>query len=300
MKQSLLLLNALRAFDATARHLNIGRAAEELSVSQGAVSHHIKKLERMLRVKLLERENGVLSLTVSGRELSVGVQDGFRALELAVDRAVNASDQNVLTVNAMPCFAEMWLVPRIASFAKACPDIQLRVRAVTQSKHSLTDGADVTIRYRPGPFPGFKVERLATEEIFPVCSPALANPPKIPSDLQHHTLIHDEWLRPMESFPEWKDWLSAAGVPDVDSSKGLRLNITASVIEATLAGQGIALGRSVLVRDLVRENKLKRLFDVTYPVTFSYYLISPKNRSVYEKVRRFREWIFAEIGEALP
>lgn len=298
MKQTLLLLNALRAFDATSRFLSISRAAEELSVTQGAITHHIRKLERALDTELFTRHGGSLQLTDSGRELAIGVQQSFRSLEAAVERSVSASNSNVITVNAMPCFAEMWLIPRMPRFLDEHPDTQIRIQTVSQNRHTLMGGADVTIRYRPGPFPGFNVEELATEKVFPVCSPALTNLPSRPQDLKFCRLIHDEWLRPLETFPTWADWLAAMDVDGVDSSRGLRLNSTAAVIAMTVRGQGVSLGRSLLVADLLAQGQLIRPFNLAYPISFAYYVVIPRNRTTYAKVGAFREWLSREISAA--
>ena len=296
MKKPLLLLNALRAFEATARFLSIAKAADELSVTQGAVSHHIKKLERTLGVTLFVRQGGTLELTESGSELSGGVQQSFRALEAAVSRSIAASRTNVITVNSMPCFAEMWLVPRIPRFLELFPDTPIRVRTVTQNKNALAEDADITIRYRPGPFPGFKVDRLQTEDVFPVCSPELLPTLKTPGDLASCRLIHDDWLRVLETFPTWGDWLVAADIDGVDTSRGLRLNSTSAVIAMTVRGQGVSLGRSLLVADLLRDGKLVRPFDFQYPLSFAYYVVLPRNTAVYKKVSQFRDWLMSEAS----
>lgn len=290
-------LNALRAFEAAGRHLSFTNAARELGVTPAAVIHHVNNLEETLGLALFRRSNRGLALTDVGRNCLDGFGAGFDKLAETIERATTGAPDRFLSINTMPCFAALWLMPRLSTFEQAYPNLNLRVAAVQQTRGANLE-ADVTIRYRPGPYPGCHVERLAEEEVFPVCSPALADqapPLRTPGDLRHRPLIHDEWLRIYETFPDWRAWLDAADARDVDASRGLRVNVTALAMAEARAGHGVALGRSLLVQDDLANGSLVRPFDAVYPVSFTYYVIWPKKAATQKRVNNFVEWLFAAV-----
>src|SRR6266542_2996907 len=218
-------LNALKAFEAAARHESFTRAAEELCVTQGAVSHQVKALEAELGLKLFNRERQRLVITEAGRAYLVVVRDAFDRIGDGTERLLQRQSGGALTVSTSPNFAAKWLVHRLGRFAEAHPEI------------------DLAIRHGDGTTAGLHVTRLCTEELFPVCSPKLLNGRKAlrtPADLGRFTLLH------VSDRQGWRQWLDFAGVNGVDPSRGPVLNQASMAIDAAVDGQGIALARTAL------------------------------------------------------
>jgi LysR family glycine cleavage system transcriptional activator len=286
-------LNALRAFEAAARHLSFTRAAGELHVTQAAISHQIKGLEERLGVALFRRLNRRLRLTEAGQTLFPPVGEALDAIADALGRLDAAETAGILTISTMDSLAAGWLVPRLGRFRRANPDIDVRITTSDQLADFAGDGVDMAIRYGRGDWPGLSVERLMTEEVFPVCSPALLERgPALgePADLAHHVLLHDE-LR-----EDWRMWLMAAGADIVDWRRGPGYFHSNLVVQAAIAGEGVALGRSVLVADGLAEGRLVRPFDVSLPVEFAYYVVCPEAFAERPKVKAFRQWLLGEAG----
>jgi LysR family glycine cleavage system transcriptional activator len=194
MSRRLPPLNALKAFEAAARHLSFTRAAEELFVTQAAISHQIKALEEYLGIKLFRRKNRSLLLTEEGQSYFLDIKDIFASISEATDKLLARSAKGALTVSLQPSFAIQWLVPRLVKFSERHPDIDVRIKAVDMDEGSLTDDVDVAIYYGRGNWPGLRSDKLHTEYLIPVCSPLLLTGPKplrTPDDLTRHTLLHD-------------------------------------------------------------------------------------------------------------
>ena len=294
-------LNALRAFEAAGRHLSFTKAAAELHVTPAAVSHQVKALEDTLGVKLFRRLTRGLLLTDAGQALLPGLGKGFDGLAAAVEGLSGLEDGGVLTVSVLQSLAAKWLVPRLDRFHDAHPDIDLRVSSATRLVDFARDDVDLAIRYGLGRWPGLRADLLRTEELFPVCSPALLEGPhplKQPDDLRHHTLLHDESWKVVfiGAFPEWSAWLEAAGVGDIDATHGPGMSPSAMVIQAALDGQGVALGRSVLVEADLADGRLVKPFEPTIPLDYAYYVVCPESAAERPKVAAFRQWIMAEAG----
>ncbi len=286
-------LNALRAFEAAARHLSFTRAADELSVTQAAVSHQIKGLEGRLGVSLFRRLHRKLLLTEAGQALFPPVGEALDGIADAVSGLSAAQSAGILTVSTMDSLAANWLVPRLGRFRARLPDIDVHISTTDELVDFSRDAVDLAIRYGRGEWPGLRVERLMTEEVFPVCSPALleGGPPLAkPAHLRHHTLLHDA-LR-----EDWRMWLMAAGVEGVDAARGPGYGHSYLVVQAAIAGEGVALGRSVLVADALAEGRLVRPFDVSLPVEFAYYVVCPEDLAESPKVKPFRDWLLEEAG----
>jgi LysR family transcriptional regulator, glycine cleavage system transcriptional activator len=290
-------LNALRAFEAAARHLSFSAAAAELHVTPAAVSHQIKALEDDLGVKLFRRLNREVRLTDAGQSCLPGLRDGFDRIAEAVGLAQRQDAAGILTVTCSPALAAKFLVPRVEAFRTLHPDIDLRVDASMHLVDFARENVHVALRYGRGHYPGLNAELLLRTEVVPVCAPALlrgAHPIRNPADLRHHTLIHDETLAHDQSCPEWAMWLRAAGVAGIDVGRGLRFNQVALALDAAIAGRGVVLTRNVFAADDLAAGRLVRLFGASTPVEFAVYLVTPPRLAALPKVKAFCEWVTAE------
>ncbi|MGQ0677880.1 MAG: transcriptional regulator GcvA [Rhodospirillales bacterium] len=287
-------LNALRAFEASARHLSFTRAAAELNVTQAAVSHQIKALEARLGIPLFKRLNRALLLTDAGQAYVPAVREAFEGIMRATDQLLRRDRGGVLTVSVLPSFAAKWLVPRLGRFREAHPEIDVRI----STDHHITDFAredvDMAVRYGQGDYPGLHTVRLMTEDVFPVCSPALLkgrHPLLQPGDLRHHTLLHDDFR------VDWRIWLLAAGVKDMDPDRGPAFTDSSMVVQAAVEGQGVALARSVLAASDLAAGRLVRPFDVSMPARWAYYAVCPLATRDNPKIKAFRDWLMAEADK---
>ncbi len=299
MARRLLPLNALRAFEAAARHLSISKAADELNVTPAAVSHQVKALEDTLGLSLFRRLNRALMLTDAGQLLLPGLRDGFDALARAVTRIEAEQDHATVTVSTGPSIAAQWLVPRLDRFRRACPDIDLRIDATDRVVDFAREEADVAIRYGTGDYPGLRTELLFTDEIVPVCSVKLCKgPPPLrqPGDLKDHTLLHVEWGTHKDSATNWHMWLLAAGVTDVDANRGPRFSQESMAVQAAIEGHGVALIGSRLIADDLAVGRLVRPFDLSLPSAFATYVVIPESAISRPKVAAFFDWILQEVG----
>ncbi len=285
-------LNALRAFEAAARHLSFTRAAEELHVTQAAISHQVKALEEHLGRKLFRRLNRALLLTDDGQAYLPSVSRAFTLLNDATSDLLTKQAPGPLTVSALPSFAARWLVPRLGRFRHIRPDIDLRIDPSTELADFAGGDVDVGIRYGRGKYPGMRADWLMTEDIFPVCSPALLEGPHPlhdPEDLEHQVLLHDD------GHGDWRTWLLAAGVDRVDPARGPIFTDSSMLIQAAMAAQGVALARGVLAADELAAGRLVRPFTLSLPTEYAYYLVCPVNTAEQPKIAAFRDWL---IGEA--
>jgi len=285
-------LNALRAFEAAARHLSFTRAAAELSVTQAAISHQVKALEERLGVKLFRRLSRGLVLTEAGQRFLPPVREAFDMLAAATERVVADDRAGTVTITVLPSFAAKWLVPRLLHFRAQHPDIEVRIIADDQLVDFSRDDVDLGIRYGRGDWDGLEIERLATEDVFPVCSPRLlegVHPLRAPDDLRHHTLLHEDRL----GF-DWQTWLMAAGVEGVDVARGLEFSHASMALQAAIDAQGVALGRTPLVDDDLRDGRLVKPFDISLANDWAYYVVGPPGAWVRPKVAAVRDWLLAE------
>jgi len=291
MARRLPSLNAMRAFEAAARHLSFTLAAHELHVTQAAVSHQIKSLEDHLGMPVFKRLNRALVLTSAGQALFPAVSEALDIMASAVDRLHNQDQSGELTITTMDSFAATWLVPKLGRFRKSNPDIDVRITTTDTSVDFARVDVDMAIRYGAGDWPGLSVERLMTEELFPVCAPSLlqSGPPLCcPADLKNHTLLHDD-LR-----EDWRMWLMASGEDNVDAGKGPGYQHSNLVLLAAEQGDGVALARSVLVQDALAAGRLVKPFDITMPTEYAYYMVCPHENLDRPKVKAFRQWLIDE------
>lgn len=291
MSRRLPPLNALRAFEAAARRLSFTRAAQELAVTQGAISHQVKALEAQLGLRLFHRRHQGLELTSAGEAYLPVVRDAFDRLAIGTQQLLAASGVNRLTVSVSPNFASRWLVPRLGRFAEAYPEIDLRVSAAMHHVDFALEEVDMAVRHGDGHWPDLHVVRLCREELFPVCSPKLldgSHPLRVPGDLRHHALVH------LDDRQDWLKWLEAAGTEGVDLSRGPVFNQASMTLDAAVEGQGVALARTALAALDLLSGRLVRPFRFALPVDYAYYVLCPKTNARRPKIRKMQEWLLAQ------
>jgi len=296
-------LNALRAFEAAARHASFAKAAAELHVTPAAVSHQIKALEAILEVPLFRRLPRGLVLTEAGRAYLPGLSDGLDRLAQATERLMARGRAGRLTVSVLPSFATRWLVPRLADFRRRHPDLDVHVDASTERIDFARSEVDVGLRYGRGGWPGLRAEVFLTEDVYPVCSPALrdGDPPlDEPADLRRHTLLHDSVVNADEPWIGWAPWLRLFGLDDIDPDRGPSFSDSNMLMEACAAGQGVAIGRDSLIEEPLAAGRLVRPFPHSRLADYRYYLVGPPAAFDKPKVQLFRDWLFEMAGRAAP
>lgn len=287
-------LNALKAFEAAARHLSFTRAAEQLYVTQAAVSHQVKALEEFLGVQLFLRRNRSLLLTPEGQTYYLELKEIFDHIMQATDKVRYASQRGSLTISLPPSFAILWFVPRLNRFREAYPDIDVRIRAVDEVDGSLTEDVDVAIYYGAGKWPGLKAYKLHNEYLIPVCSPNLLKshiPLREPRDLLNHTLLHDETRN------AWKDWFKLVGIDKNKGDNGPIFSHSNLALKAAVYGQGVALANNVLVKPEIDAGHLIQIFPDALPREKSFYLVCRESQAEVGKIATFRQWILQTVEE---
>lgn len=291
MKRTLPPLNGLRAFEAAARHMSFTDAAEELSVTQAAISHQVRGLEQRLGLKLFVRRNRSLLLSEAGQAYLPSVRSAFDQLNEATEKLLQKDRGGHLTVTTTTSFAVKWLVPRLGGFQRANPEIDVRVSTGTALVEFSREDVDIGIRYGRGQWPNLVAERLVTEDVMPVCAPSLMKGPnglKKPADLKRFTLLHSV------SFPDdWQVWLTAAGVKGIDASRGISFDFALAAYQAAMDGLGVALGRNPLVEPDLKAGRLVVPFDFKRSSDFAYYLVYPPEAIRRRKIKAFRDWVMS-------
>ena len=291
-------LNALRAFEAAARHLNFSRAADELSVTPGAVSQQIQNLEDYVGVALFKRTPKGLLLTDAAQTALPALREAFDRLAEAASLLTAAVDGRRLTVSVAPSFAAKWLVPRLGQFEAAHPQVDVWLSADMEVVDFALGEIDLAIRYGAGRYPGLEVVKLMSETVIPVAGPEYleANPIHAPADLASQILLHDGSPDADDSCPDWSMWLAARGVKGVDGARGPRFNQSSLVIEAAAAGRGVALAKRALAQaDLDAGRLVAPLQDAT-AVDFAYFVVHPKAKGRLPQVKAFVSWITAQAA----
>lgn len=299
MKRRLPPLNALRAFEASARHLSFAAAADELGVTPPAISHQVRQLEEFLGVALFRRLTRKVALTEEGRACLPLLTEAFDRMADAVARIGHGDDSGLLTVSVAPSFAAKWLVPRAEAFRAAHPDIDLRISPNMELVDFRTDDVDVAIRFGRGGYAGMREDKLFSEVIAPLCSPALLEGPRAlrtPADLARHTLLHDDSGLAPGPTPDWRMWLRLAGHEEIDSSRGPRFSYADHALQAAVEGQGVVLGRLSLARADLAAGRLVKPFGREMATEFGYYLLRSDRGPERPKVAAFRDWILAETA----
>ncbi|HEY1941656.1 MAG TPA: transcriptional regulator GcvA [Roseiarcus sp.] len=298
MPRTLPPLNALRAFEAAARHMSLTLAAAELHVTPAAISHQVRLLEDHIGLPVFERNGRGLALTDAGAAGLRDLREGFARLSDAMDAIASLGEAGALTVSVAPSFAAKWLLPRLGAFERLHPEIDVHVSASMNLVDFARDRVDVAVRYGPGGYPDVFFEKLLTETVIPVCSPALLEGRMLraPRDLLDLPLLHDDSPDNDPSCPSWDMWLRAAGVEGADVERGPRFNQASLVIEAAILGRGVALAKSALAASDLRAGRLVRPIETERPVDFAYYFVAPQPKLNLPKVVYFRDWLRREAG----
>jgi LysR family glycine cleavage system transcriptional activator len=289
-------LNALRTFEAAARHLSFTKAAVELFVTQAAVSHQIRALEEHLGAPLFRRMNRALMLTEEGQMLLPAVREAFDRLRAGVRRVQDLCCGGTLTISTTPSFAASWLAGRLARFQALHPEIELQLSATPRLVDFAREGIDCGIRYGMGDWPALVSRRLFKTALVPVCSPMLldgAKPLRRPEDLAQHTLLHA-----LDDSDDWRLWLRAAGVDGVDPTRGLKFDSVPLVVQAAISGAGVGIGRRQLVEGELAAGRLVAPFDLELPDGCAYYFVAPEATADQPKVAAFRAWLVAELASS--
>jgi LysR family transcriptional regulator, glycine cleavage system transcriptional activator len=295
-------LNALRAFEAAARYLSLTKAAAELNVSPGAVSHQIRGLEALLGVELFERRVRAIVLTASGERLYPGLQTGFLHIRQAVSGLRQLDNERVLVVSTSPGLTAKWLAARLYRFAGAHPEIDTRISSSLNNANFTNDGVDLAIRNmadNPAPDPALDMEKLVSLSLVPVCSPKLIEsigPLDKPERLAHAPLIHDDTLLPYARGPSWADWFAAAGLPHVEVARSLSFNSAEHALDAASEGAGVLLVTDILAYDLLRSGRLVIPVALTLRAGRAYHLVRPKRARERPQVRAFVDWLKQEFA----
>jgi len=281
-------LNALRAFEATARHLSVTNAADELCVTPGAVSQMLKALELHLGIKLFQRVNRGIFLTDAGQDYLPAVRNAFRQIAEATRRVAVSADTGVLTVSVTTSFAATWLVPRLKGFQDAHPEIDLQVVTGKALVDFSRDGVDVAVRHGLGRYAGLRSERVFAVELIPVAAPTLVarfGAPTAAAELTRWPQVHDAERK------DWHLWFQAQGIHEIGSSHGPAFDDSSLLLQAVLAGQGAGLLPAAMVALDLEKGRLVKLSDVAWPEAFAYYLVYPEVSHERPKVAAFRTWI---------
>lgn len=286
-------LNALKAFEAAARNLSFTKAADELFVTQAAISHQIKSLEDFLSMKLFLRKNRTLLLTEEGQAYYLDLRDIFRHLHEATEKLLAKGAKGALTVATPPSFASQWLIPRISRFSAANPDIDVKLKAVDSDDDFLHADTDVAVYYGKGRWSGLHADPLHNEFLTPLCSPMLltgSKPMVVLEDLKTHVLLHDS------SREGWSSYLKHFGVKGVNVNQGPMFSHSMMVLQAAALGQGIALGNTILAKPEIDAGRLVIPFTERIKSNHSFYLVCEQKQAELGKIAAFREWILSEVN----
>lgn len=285
-------LGTLRTFEAAARLESFSRAAEELFVTHGAISHQIRALEEDLGVPLFTRHGKRITLTPAGRAYAGCVRGALADIAQATHTLrASVQDERRLTLSTMPSFAARWLTPRIGSFIEQHPDIVVELRSSPALVDFTREDIDVALRLGRGPWPGLHSEKLLDETFFAACSPRIqGGVPARPEDLRRYTLLRSK-------DEPWLPWFEAAGLHGwAEPESGILFEDSAMLLEAALAGHGVALVRRSLAITDVMAGRLMRLFDIDAPCPWDYYFVCPPHLLKTARVQAFRCWITREIA----
>lgn len=284
---------ALRSFEAAARHMSFTQAADELNVTQAAVSHQVKLLEEYLQTRLFERLTRRLRLTAHGQALYDVVGEAFERIAQIADRLKQRVRHEPLTISLTPYFAAKWLTPRLDRFWRQYPNIDLRLHHSRQPGNAGSTDVDLAISWGRDKWPGLSATRLLNARIIPVCSPALlksGRPLRTLTDMRSHTLLHEN------DYELWNQWLKAIGAESGSVQHGSTIDDSNVVLQAAIEGQGIALGADALLRDELESGRLIAPFDRSLATEFSYYLVYEKAALKRPKVKAFYDWMREEVA----
>lgn len=289
---------SLRALEAASRHLSYTKAAEELSITQSAVSHQIRHMEELWQVKLFERRGRRLVLTNAGQALAPVVRQFIDQIASTLEQLGQTVEDESIRITLLQSFAFKWLVPRLGKFNANHPGIDVWISTTEDIVDFSMDNVDLGIRLGHGDWPHLNTQLLLREYVFPVCSPRFLErmpPPDAPSDLLRYPLLY---RHSKDICPRWRDWFKDAGVKVKSLPPGTRFPDTSMAVQAALDDQGIALARSAHVADDLAAGRLVKLFKVFSPSSVAYYLVHPRTGGDRPGIRAFSDWLLAEAGMA--
>jgi LysR family glycine cleavage system transcriptional activator len=287
-------LSALRPFEAAARLESFSRAADELHLTHGAVSHQVRALEEHLGTALFTRQGKRVVLTAAGRSFAERVRGALDEIARAAE-AARTRNAKRLSVSVLPSFASRWLMPRLIDFMERHPGLEVSVNASTNLVNFAAEEIDIAIRFGKGPWPALACEMFLEDEYFPVASPKMnrGKLPKSPADLLA------PGVRIMrEDRDYWPEWFRAAGVPFEDRVRGPLFNDSTYSLQAAARGEGIALARRSIVEEDLERGVLKRLFALSVPSNERYWFVAPKEAFESPNVKAFRNWVKEQISNA--
>lgn len=289
-------LDLLVGFESAARHLSFTKAGEELYLTQSAVSRQIKELEDQLGVALFQRRHRALALTEAGHQFYSAASQALATMRAATDRLRAQSGRKALSVTTTHSFAALWLIPRLAGFTREHPGVDVRITAETKVQELERDGLDVALRHGPASLAGPNAVRLFGEKVFPVCSPKLLKKKPLlkPADLRNHVLLQYDDPDARHPWLHWKTWLEVERIADLKPAGTLSFSGYEQIIPAAVAGHGVALGRSPLVKDLMRSGELVAPFKSSADPARAYFAIVSRNAAGRPEVTAFLEWLKAE------
>jgi DNA-binding transcriptional LysR family regulator len=291
-------LDLLKGFEAAARLLSFTKAGDELFLSQSAVSRQIQELEDQLGVRLFERRHRALELTASGQALYAASAQVLATMRSVTDRLRATQSRRTLSVTTSQSFASLWLIPRLAGFTRTHPDLDVRISADTRVLDLERDGLDLAIRHGPATLAGGNAVKLFGERVFPVCSPKLMEDPKRPllepADLRHHVLLQYDDPEGRHPWMHWKTWLEIERLTDLRPAGSLSFSGYDQIIPAAIAGHGVALGRSPLVRKMITSGELVAPFKRSADPARAYYAVLSKNSAGRPEVADFVNWLREE------
>jgi DNA-binding transcriptional LysR family regulator len=292
-RNALPALDLLVGFESAARHLSFTKAGEELYLTQSAVSRQIKDLEDHLGVALFQRRHRALALTPEGQQFYAASAQVLVTMRAATEQLRRRTGRQAIALTTTHSFAALWLIPRLAGFTRARPDADVRITADTRVQDLERDGLDIAIRHGPPSLAGPNAVRLFGERVFPVCSPKLLKkkPLKEPADLRHHVLLQYDDPDGRHPWLHWKTWLEVAGIADLRPAGSLSFSGYEQIIPAALAGHGVALGRTPLVRDLLASKELVAPFKSSADPARAYFAIVSRRAAGRPEVRDFVAWL---------
>lgn len=281
-------LHALACFEAVARYMSIKKAATALNITSSAVSQQIAKLEDAVNVRLFIRNARSLALTQEGRIYLRAIRPALTQIAEATQRLIDEGKPNKITISCTSGFAIQWLLPRLPAFERANPGVEVQISTTHRCVDLLTEGIDFAVRHGAGCYADLTSECLLNDRLHPVCSPRLIDPKhplQSPHEVTRYTLLHDEHRK------DWALWFQAVGIPPNETEKGPVFVDSNGVLEAAIAGRGIALMRDAFIQTELQNGVLHQPFRTAIASHIAYYLVYDESAILQRMSRRFRDWI---------
>jgi LysR family glycine cleavage system transcriptional activator len=286
-------LAALRAFEAAARHQNFSRAAEEIHVTHGAISHQVRSLEEDLGIALFTRHGKRLTVTPEGERFAATIRKSLIDIAEAADAIKSSASHKRLTITTLPSFAARWLAPRLGKFIDLHPDTEVVLQSSGHLADFYREAVDVGIRFGAGHYPGLAVEKLMGDYYFVAASPNYKGGklPASPHELGAYTLLRSD------DDERWSPWFQVAGVNLPEPTGGVQFQDLSMLVRLATSGDGVALVRHVVAAQEIKSGELVQLFDVTMQSEFAYYFVCTPHALQKPQVQAFRTWLREEIAQ---